>query len=82
MSRTREVVQVVAKALVDQPDMVEVTESDVPDGTHVKIRTAQDDLGKMIGRQGRTATAIRTLATVTAEIEGRRATVDFVDERR
>ncbi len=82
MSRTREVVQVVAKALVDQPDMVEVTENDGRDGAHVEVRTAQDDLGKMIGRQGRTATAIRTLATVTAEIEGRRATVDFVDERR
>lgn len=82
MSRTREVVHVVAKALVDQPDMVEVTESDGQDGPHVKVRTAQGDLGKMIGRQGRTAAAIRTLATVTAEIEGRRTTVDFVDEHK
>jgi len=82
VSRTREVVHVVARVLVDQPDMVEVTECDGQDGPYVEVRTAQGDLGKMIGRQGRTAAAIRTLATVTAEIEGRRATVDFVDERK
>ncbi len=80
MSRTREVVHVIARVLVDQPEMVEVTESDGQDGPHVKVRTAEGDLGKVIGRQGRTAAAIRTLATVTAEIEGRRTTVDFVDE--
>ncbi len=82
MSRAKEVVQVVAKTLVDQPDMVEVTEIDGPDESHVKVRTAPNDLGKLIGRQGRTATAIRTLATVTAEIDGRRTIVDFVDERK
>jgi predicted RNA-binding protein YlqC (UPF0109 family) len=78
----REVVQVVAKALVDQPDMVEVTEIDGPDESYVKVRTAPNDLGKLIGRQGRTATAIRTLANVTSEIDGRRTTVDFVDEHK
>ncbi len=82
MSRMREVVQVVAKALVDQPDMVEVTEIDGPDESYVKVRTAPNDLGKLIGRQGRTATAIRTLANVTSEIDGRRTTVDFVDEHK
>ena len=45
MSRMREVVQVVAKALVDQPDMVEVTEIDGPDESYVKVRTAPNDLG-------------------------------------
>lgn len=82
MSRMREVVQVVAKALVDQPDMVEVTEIDGPDESYVKVRTAPNDLGKLIGRQGRTATAIRALANVTSEIDGRRTTVDFVDEHK
>jgi len=82
VSRMREVVQVVAKALVDQPDMVEVTEIDGPDESYVKVRTAPNDLGKLIGRQGRTATAIRTLANVTSEIDGRRTTVDFVDEHK
>jgi len=82
VSRMREVVQVVAKALVDQPDMVEVTEIDGPDESYVKVRTAPNDLGKLIGRQGRTATAIRALANVTSEIDGRRTTVDFVDEHK
>ena len=82
MSRMREVVQVVAKALVDQPDMVEVTEIDGPAESYVKVRTAPNDLGKLIGRQGRTATAIRALANVTSEIDGRRTTVDFVDEHK
>ena len=39
------------------------------------------DLGKLIGRQGRTAAAVRALATLTAEMDGRRATVDFLDGR-
>ena len=82
MRRMREVVQVVAKALGDQPDMVEVTEIDGPDESYVKVRTAPNDLGKLIGRQGRTATAIRTLANVNSEIDGRRTTVDFVDEHK
>ena len=80
MSRVKDLVDTVARALVDQPDEVEVTETERHDGYHVELRTAAGDLGKMIGRQGRTATAVRTLATVTAEIEGRRATVDFLDE--
>ena len=81
MSRVRDLVETVARTLVDQPSQIEVTEAERPDGYHIELRTADGDLGKMIGRQGRTATAVRTLATLTAEIEGRRATVDFLDER-
>ena len=80
MSRAKDVVEVIALALVDQPDLVEVTESERRDGPYVEVRTAEGDLGKMIGRQGRTATAIRALAGITAELEGQRATVDFLDE--
>ena len=80
MSRAKDVVEVIARALVDQRDLVEVTESERRDGPYVEVRTAQGDLGKMIGRQGRTATAIRALAGITAELEGQRATVDFLDE--
>lgn len=79
MSRVKDVVEVIATALVDHPDLVEVTESERRDGPHVEVRTAEGDLGKMIGRQGRTATAIRALAGVAAETEGQRATVDFLD---
>jgi len=80
MSRAKDVVEVIALALVDQPDLVEVTESERRDGPYIGVRTAEGDLGKMIGRQGRTATAIRALAGITAELEGQRATVDFLDE--
>lgn len=79
MSRVKDIVEVIATALVDHPDLVEVTESERRDGPHVEVRTAEGDLGKMIGRQGRTATAIRALAGVAAETEGQRATVDFLD---
>jgi len=79
VSRVKDVVEVIATALVDHPDLVEVTESEGRDGPHVEVRTAEGDLGKMIGRQGRTATAIRALAGVAAETEGQRATVDFLD---
>ena len=80
MSRARDVVEVIARALVDQRDLVDVTESERRDGPYVEVRTAEGDLGKMIGRQGRTVTAIRALAGITAELEGQRATVDFLDE--
>ena len=80
MSRVRDVVEVVARALADQPDAVEVTETERRDGSHIELRTGPGDLGKLIGRQGRTAAAVRTLATLTAKVEDRRATVDFLDE--
>jgi len=80
VSRARDVVEMIARVLVDQPDEVDVTESEGRDGPYVEVRTAEGDLGKMIGRQGRTATAIRTLAGIAAELDGRTATVDFLDE--
>ena len=79
MSRAKDVVEVIARALVDYPDLVDVTESERRDGPYVEVRTAEGDLGEMIGRQGRTATAIRALAGITAELDGQRATVDFLD---
>ena len=80
MSRVRDVVEVIARALAAQPDAVEVTETERRDGSHIELKTGPGDLGKLIGRQGRTAAAVRTLATLTAEVEGREATVDFLDE--
>lgn len=81
MSRARDVVEVVARALVDYSEGVVVTETEQKDGTRVALRTEPDDLGKLIGRQGRTATAVRTLAMTAAELEGQRVSVDFVDAR-
>lgn len=79
MTRARDVVEVVARALVDHPDAVDVTETDRRDGTRVALRTEPGDLGKLIGRQGRTAEAIRALASAAAELDGGLARVDFLD---
>jgi len=73
------VVSVVARALVDQPDAVRVTESQRRGLTIVELTTAPGDMGKIIGRQGRTAAALRTLVAVTAEKHGARAQLDIRD---
>ncbi len=79
MSRARDVVEVVAKALADKPDAVNVTERESGGQTIVELTMAPGDLGRVIGRQGRTAQALRTLAGAAAELEGTKATVDFRD---
>ena len=60
-SAARAVVEVIARALVDRPDEVRVTESARRGMTVVELTTAPSDMGKIIGRQGRTAAALRTL---------------------
>ena len=60
-SSLKEVVETIAKALVDNPDEVTVTEVDGEAAIVVELRVAPQDLGKVIGKQGRTARAIRTL---------------------
>lgn len=57
----RELVENIAKALVDNPDQVQVTEVEGEQTTVLELRVAQPDLGKVIGKQGRTARAIRTI---------------------
>jgi predicted RNA-binding protein YlqC (UPF0109 family) len=61
VSRARDVVEVVARALADQPDAVRVTERQHRGQTLVELFMAPGDLGRVIGRQGRTAAAMRTL---------------------
>jgi hypothetical protein len=78
-SPLRAVIDVVVRALVDQPDAVKITETDRRGVGVVELRTAPGDMGKIIGRQGRTAAALRTLLAVTAEKHGRRAQLDIKD---
>lgn len=80
MSRARDVVEVVAKALVDHPDAVQVDERVERGGVRIELTTRSGDLGKLIGRRGRTASAVRALAEIAAERDGMRAAVDFLDE--
>ena len=80
MSRARDVVEVVAKALAGRPDAVEVTEFERRGQLVIELTMAPGELGRVIGRQGRTAAAVRTLAAATGDLEGRRVVVDFRDE--
>jgi hypothetical protein len=79
-SKARDVVEVVAKALASRPDEVEVVESERRGQTVIALTMAPGDLGRVIGRQGRTATALRTLASTAGELDGVRTVVDFRDE--
>ena len=80
MSRARDVVEVIAKALAARPEQVEVTEYERRDQTIVELIMAPGELGRVIGRQGRTASAVRTLASTAGELDGRKVAVDFQDE--
>jgi predicted RNA-binding protein YlqC (UPF0109 family) len=79
VSRARDVVEVVARALADRPDEVRVTEAVHRGQTLLELFMAPGDLGRVIGRQGRTAAAVRTLASATAELEGQKVTLEFRD---
>jgi predicted RNA-binding protein YlqC (UPF0109 family) len=78
-SPLKAVVEVVVKALVDNPGQVQVTETERRGMTVLELTTAPGDMGKIIGRQGRTAAALRTLVAVTAEKHGKRAQLDIRD---
>ncbi|HRN28917.1 MAG TPA: RNA-binding protein [Terrimesophilobacter sp.] len=65
------------KGIVDHPDEVQVTERQTSRGELLEVRVHPEDLGRVIGRGGRSATALRTL--VTALAGGRRVRVDVVD---
>jgi predicted RNA-binding protein YlqC (UPF0109 family) len=80
VSRARDVVDVVARALASRPDDVDVTESERRGQTVVELTMAPGELGRVIGRQGRTASALRTLAAAAGELDGLKVVVDFRDD--
>lgn len=75
----RELVEYVVKRLVDEPDQVEVTESELQKTIVIEVRVAPNDIGKVIGREGRMANALRTLVKATATKQGKNAMVDIID---
>ena len=75
----RELVEFVAKSLVDHPDEVHSRLHDRHDQTIIELEVAQEDLGKIIGRQGRTARALRTLLAAAASKTRRRYSLDILD---
>ena len=75
----KEVLEVLAKSLVDSPDDVSVTEVEGERETVLELRVAGDDMGKVIGKQGRIAKAIRTVVKAAASRENKRVMVEIVD---
>jgi predicted RNA-binding protein YlqC (UPF0109 family) len=70
-------VELVAKAIVDHPDQVEVTEDDAGDHILLRLKVAEEDMGRIIGKQGRIANALRTLLRVAAARRGVRAVLEI-----
>jgi len=79
MSASRDVVEVLAKALTDRRDEVRVVESQHKGTTLVELYVAAGELGRVIGKQGRTAAALRTLASAAGEKEGKTVTLEIRD---
>ena len=74
----KELVEVVAKALVDNPDEVVVTEKQEEKATVVEVHVAESDMGKVIGKQGRIAKAIRSVVKAAASREDKKVIVDIL----
>lgn len=73
----KELVEVIAKALVDNPDEVVVTEAEKEGETLIELKVAPSDMGKVIGKQGRIAKAIRSVVKAAASKEEKKVTVDI-----
>jgi len=74
----KELVEYIAKAIVNSPDAVVVTEETTEEGITLKLQVADDDKGRVIGKQGRIAQAMRTLIRVKAAKAGTRATLEII----
>ena len=73
-------VEAIAKSLVDSPEEVVVTETEGNQGTVIELRVAPDDMGKVIGKQGRIAKALRTVVKAAAMRENKKVTVEIIKE--
>ena len=74
----KELVEVIAKSLVDFPDEVVVTETESEKGTILELRVAQSDMGKVIGKQGRIAKAIRSVVKAASSKSEKKVVVDIL----
>ena len=76
----KELVEVIAKALVDAPDEVVVSQREEDDGTIViELHVAKEDMGKVIGKKGRIAKSIRTVVKTAAQKQNLKTVVDIID---
>jgi predicted RNA-binding protein YlqC (UPF0109 family) len=74
----KELVEFIARSLVDNPDDVQVTEVEDEGSVIIELRVAPDDMGKVIGKQGKIAKSIRTLTKAAAAKEGKRVGVEIM----
>lgn len=75
----KDLVEVIAKALVDDPESVVVNEREEKKTTVLEVRVAESDMGKVIGKQGRIAKAIRSVVKAAAAKEDKKVIVDIMD---
>jgi predicted RNA-binding protein YlqC (UPF0109 family) len=78
-SALTELIRAIAMELVDHPDEVDVVEIPGENNTVIELRVAKDDIGKVIGKEGRTAQSMRTILTAASTKLGKRAHLDIVD---
>jgi len=76
----KELVQYLAQSIVNQPDAVEVTETQDDNASVLELKVAQEDLGRVIGKQGRTATSLRTILNAAAARHDRKVVLEIIDE--
>lgn len=76
----KEAIEKIVKALVGSPDMVEVSESGDGKNVRLSVRVAPDDYGRLIGREGRTIKAIRSLLFFAGQKQGKRFYLDLVED--
>jgi len=81
VSAIRDVVEVLARALTDRPDDVKVVETEHPGTVLVELYVGGGEVGRVIGKQGRTAAALRTLASSAGEKIGKTVTLEIRDGR-
>ena len=79
MDELKALIELMAKALVDKPDEVSVRETDGEKTTIIELRVAQDDLGKVIGKQGRTARSMRTILNAAGTKLGKRCILEILE---
>lgn len=75
----KELVEYIVRSLVDQPESVEVNVVEGEKSTILELRVSPDDIGKVIGKQGRIARALRTILSATATKSGKHATLEILD---
>ena len=74
----KDVLEIIAKSLVDYPEQVSVTEIDNDGSITLQLRVSENDMGKVIGKQGRIAKALRTVVKAAANRENKKVSVDII----